>query len=108
MAKKKLTRDLSVLLIREKLALLAVVNTVQPISAAILRELLSSKFDDAKLGKALTALQADKQVARLKDGTYYITKRGREGLGSGPLARERDRSRMLYLIARDKEGEGKG
>ena len=107
MVTKKLKKHHDSLLTREKLILLALMNTLQPISAAKLRELLSSQFSEKNLRKALTALQTDKQVARLKDRTYYLTERGREGLGSGPLARERDRSRMLYLIDKHKEGERK-
>lgn len=107
MARKNRTTLAEVILVREKLSLLAAVNTFQPIVGDDLVEVLSPSFGKKGLSSALASLLRDKLVAQLKDGTYYATKTGLERLGSGPLAGRRDRSRMLYISSKNKEGSHK-
>ena len=104
MRKGKVAEDDTPVLVREKLILLGVMNTLQPVRFAVLKAALSEAFSYAKLRQALTELRNDKAVAFLQDKTYFVTEKGRVAIGTGSLARERDRARMLYLVEKRKEG----
>ena len=104
MSKGQSGEDDTIVLVREKLVLLGVINALQPVKFAVLKTALSEAFSHAKLLKALNELRKDKAVALLPERTYYVTERGRMAIGPGTLSRERDCTRMLYLVEKHKEG----
>lgn len=94
-------------LISEKLAILVAVGTLQPIAPADILGTLEADFSASNLKSALKELKKDKLLASLPDSRIYLTELGRSGLGAGPLGLLRDRSRMLYIISKNKEGSHK-
>jgi len=93
-------------LVREKLLVLATINTMQPISIDELQDTLSSQLPTEKFNKVMTVLRKEGLLISLKDGKFLVSRKGRDTFGSKSLGKARDISRMLYLIARSKGGGG--
>ena len=91
-------------LLREKLLILGLVNTIQPTKLVRVIELLSSDFDRSKLKLALTFLRQEGMLLSIGGGHYIVSQRGRHALGTGPSATQRDIARMLHLSERSKGG----
>ncbi len=94
------------ILVREKLLVLVTINTMQPISIDELQDTLSSQLSKEKFNKVITVLEKEKLLISLKDGKFLVSRKGRDTFGSKSLGKARDINRMLYLLARSKEGGG--
>lgn len=95
-------------LVREKLFVLGLINTLQPVKFRDLRRALPKRLNQDKLRKVLKMLRNGKFVHRFRQGEYLATLDGRTVLGLDPLASQRDVARMLHLSQRSKGGrEGK-
>ncbi len=94
------------ILIREKLFILGFVNTLQPVSSAVIAKNLPKGFEKKMVRRILAALRKDELIMRLSNGQYAVTLRGRVVIGSGYLAKQRDMDRMLQLFERNKGGRG--
>lgn len=89
---------------RERWLVLAMVNTLQPVKPDTLFQGLSKDLDRPKLDSVLRILRREKMVLSLQSGDCVVTHQGHQALGSSPLARTRDVTRMFHLVERSKGG----
>ncbi len=90
---------------RDRLLILALINTLQPELDQVRRNLPPS-FDRQRLETTLDVLDRRNLILRLTDDRCVVTVAGRATLGSGPIAKRRDVTRLLYLFGRSKGGRG--
>ena len=93
------------LLVREKLLLLGLVNTLQPIRPRELKASLPRSFEPELVGRILASLRNEGLVIRLANRRYTVTTKGRAVIGSGYFAKQCDIDRILGLFLRSKEGK---
>lgn len=91
-------------LLHEKMVVLGLVNILQPVKVKRVVESLSKEFDARRLRSAVRALQRQGMLISIGRGQWLVSRRGRDALGTGHSAKERDISRMLYLIEGSKGG----
>ncbi len=92
------------ILLREKLLLLGLINTLQPVTARVLLQNLPKGIDWVIFKRGLRMLREEQLVVQLWTREFIVTSRGTALLGSGLYAKERDIARMLHLFQRSKEG----
>lgn len=90
--------------VRERLLVLGIVSTLQPVSADLLVESLTPDLSKEKIGEALEVLRKEGLIGRLKDDNLRVTYKGQQVFASRSLAKARDISRMLYLVRKGKGG----
>lgn len=90
--------------VRDKLLVLGLINTLQPVKARVLALSLPRRYGRDRLHVTIAALRREKAVIRLENGQYVVSFRGRGILSVDPLAKERDVARMLHLFERSKGG----
>lgn len=92
------------IVVREKMLLLGLINTRQPVKVNLVVESLSKDFDPRRLRRAVDALRRQGMLMKVKGGQYVVTRRGRDALGTGRYAIQRDIGRMSYLYEGSKGG----
>jgi len=92
--------------LRDKLLLLATVNTFQPVQWGQLLETLAPDLSAKRLRAGLATLRGEGMVGRIGSHGYVVTQAGRQAFGTGALARQRDVERLLYLFRQSKGGGG--
>jgi len=95
----------SVIPLREKLLVLSLANTLQPISEQVLVAELPKRLQGARFAEIFDELEEGGLLRRLSDGKLVVGFRGRAVFGAGRLGKERDIARILRLFDRSKEGE---
>jgi hypothetical protein len=88
---------------RDRLLVLAMINTLQPELDEVRRR-LPAGFDAERMERTLVALEGKGLIKRLPNDKCVVTLKGRASVGSGALAKRRDISRLLYLFRRSKGG----
>ena len=90
---------------REKLLVLSMINTFQPISEEDLTSALPARLHGQLFNAVLKQLLTERLVRTLGDKRLLVTFLGRSVLGSGRVAKARDIARILHLFSRSKEGK---
>jgi len=91
-------------LTRDRVIVLGLVNTLQPVGHAILAEAASGRMERGRLRAVVHSLNVHGMLARLPTGEYVVTRTGRDAVGASGLGVRRDVSRMQYLFKRSKGG----
>ena len=94
----------TLILVREKLLVLAAISTMQPVQLDLVFQNLTPDLSKEKFIAVLKALRKEGLIGRWKDGRLRATYKGQSVFGSRSLAKARDVSRMLYLVRRNKGG----
>lgn len=94
-----------VILVREKLLVLGLINATQPIDEHSIKKELEKKLGRPRIALVLKILRKDQLIVDSKDGKIRVTYKGRSAFGSKSLRQAADISRMLYLIATTKGGK---
>jgi len=91
-------------LTRDKLIVLGVVNTMQPVTHDVLASATSTLVDRRRLRSVVNSLRSQLMLTRLPSGEYVVSRKGRDALVTSALRTRRDVSRMRYLFERSKGG----
>ncbi len=84
--------------------LVGLINTLQPVKLEPVVEMLSPDFDPLRLKTALKSLRREGMLIDIGDGKYLVSRGGRDAMGVGRYAIQRDISRMVHLFKESKGG----
>lgn len=104
---KKVDENRTPILLREKLLVLGIINTLQPVKQESVVSALSSDLAGKRVNMVLDILRRDRMIRNIGDANLVVSYQGRKAFGSKSFARARDISRMLYLAEKSKGGGGK-
>lgn len=90
--------------VRDDYLLVSLISTLQPVKAADILSHISDQELRERLEAAISRLLDDGRLLRQPNHTLLVASAGRKMFGSGPLAKERDVSRMFHLVAGGEEG----
>lgn len=104
---KKVDENRTPILLRDKLLVLGIINTLQPVKQESVVSALSSDLAGKRVDMVLDILRRDRMIRNIGDANLVVSYQGRKVFGSKSIARARDISRMLYLAEKSKGGGGK-
>lgn len=104
---RKVDESQKPILLREKLLVLGIINTLQPVKQESVVAALSSDLAGEEVVMVLDILRRDRMIRNIGDANLVVSYQGRKAFGSKSFARARDISRMLYLAEKSKGGGGK-
>ena len=100
------TQQFNSSLARDKVIVLGVINTMQPVTHDVLATSTSTLLDRRRLRGVVNSLRSQHMLTRLPNGEYVVSRKGRDALVTYALRTRRDISRMQYLFERSKGGGG--
>ena len=96
--------DSETAVVRDRVIVLGLVNTLQPVRYDVLAEAMSTRIDRRGLKALVDSLKSQGMLSRLSTEEYVVARKGRDALSASPFKTRRDISRMQYLFQRSKGG----